>query len=99
MIVVTGTIDVHPEDVWPATTVAAEMVRRTELEVGCISYRFYVDINYLTRFRLYEEWRDEAALAAHMQMPHMKAFLSRIAELRVLERTVVKYEVTDVETV
>lgn len=92
MIVVTGTIDVHPEDVWPATTIAAEMVRRTEMEDGCVSYRFYVDINHLTRFRLYEEWRDEEALAAHMKTPHMEAFLARISDLRILARNVVKYE-------
>lgn len=99
MIVVTGTIDVHPEDVWPTTTIAAEMVRRTEMEVGCISYRFYVDINFLTRFRLYEEWRDEAALAEHMATPHMEAFLARIGDLRILERKVVKYEVSDAQPV
>ena len=99
MIVVTGTIDLHPEDVWPATTVAAEMVRRTEQEDGCISYRFYVDINQLTRFRLYEEWRDEDALAEHLKTPHMKAFLARIAELRVTSRSVVKYEVAEAEPV
>ena len=99
MIVVTGTIDVHPEDVWPATTIAAEMVRRTEMEEGCISYRFYVDINHLTRFRLYEEWRDEAALAEHLRTPHMEAFLARIAELRILERSVIKYEVADPQPV
>ena len=99
MIVVTGTIDIHPEDVWPATTIAAEMVRRTEMEEGCISYRFYVDINQLTRFRLYEEWQSEEALAEHMETPHMAAFLSRIADLRIIDRNVVKYEVTDPQPV
>ena len=58
MIVVTGTIDVHPEDVWPATTIAAEMVRRTEREEGMHFLSLLrADINHLTRFRLYEEWR------------------------------------------
>ncbi|MGB1213313.1 MAG: putative quinol monooxygenase [Pikeienuella sp.] len=99
MIVVTGTIDVHPEDVWPATTIAAEMVRRTEQEEGCISYRFYVDINQLTRFRLYEEWRSKEDLALHMETPHMEAFLARIADLRIIDRTVVRYEVTDAQPV
>lgn len=99
MIVVTGTIDLHPEDVWPATTIAAEMVRRTEQEEGCLSYRFYVDINHLTRFRLYEEWRSEDALAHHMQTPHMEAFLRRIADLRVTSRKVSKYEVTNAQPV
>ena len=32
MIVVTGVIELHPEDVWPAATAAAEMVRHTEQE-------------------------------------------------------------------
>lgn len=95
MIVVTGTIDIHPEDVWPATTIAAEMVRMTEREDGCLSYRFYVDINQLSRFRLYEEWRDEEALAAHMKSPHMQAFLARVADLRILARNVVRYVVTE----
>ncbi len=99
MIVVTGTIELHPEDMWPATTAAGEMVRQTQAEEGCISYRFYVDINFLTRFRLYEEWRDEAALAAHMKTPHMAVFLKAISDLRIVERSICKYEVTDTQPV
>lgn len=99
MIVVTGTIELHPEDMWPATTAAGEMIRQTEKEDGCITYRFCVDINHLTRFRLYEEWRDEAALAAHMKAPHMAEFLARIEKLRVVSRDIVKFEVSETQPI
>ena len=93
MIVVTGVVEIDAEHVWPATTAAAKLVDATEREDGCISYRFSVDILNPRRFRLYEEWRDEAALAAHLKTPHVAEFQKRLKSFRIIERRIVKYEV------
>ena len=74
MIVITGEIELHPEDVWPATYHVARMMEASEAEDGCLCYRFYADLINPRRLRLYEEWRDEAALEAHFQSPHMATF-------------------------
>ena len=90
MIVVTGEIEFHPEDAWPAMAAALAMMEATEKEDGCIVYRFYTDIINTRRFRIYEEWRDDAALEAHFQTEHMAVFRAKIGKLRILERRLVK---------
>lgn len=97
MIIVTGIIEVDAEDVWPVTTAAAKMIRATEAEPGCLSYRFSVDILKSNRFRLYEEWRDEAALEAHFRSPHMAEFRERLKDLRITRREIVKFERPEVQ--
>ncbi|WP_336973783.1 putative quinol monooxygenase [Sphingobium aromaticiconvertens] len=42
-------------------------------EDGCRAYSLHEDIKRPGRFMTYEVWRDEAALAAHMESPTMKA--------------------------
>ncbi len=93
MIVVTGEIEFHPEDAWPAMAAALQLMEATEKEEGCLVYRFYSDILNPRRFRVYEEWRDEAALKAHFEAPHMKIFREKTAKLRVLERRIYKMNV------
>ncbi|MEM7271146.1 MAG: putative quinol monooxygenase [Pseudomonadota bacterium] len=97
MIVVTGVIEVDAEHVWPATTAAAKMVAETEKEDGCITYRFYVDISNTSMFRVYEEWRDDDALAAHFRTPHMAEFQNALKGFRILRRELVKFEVTETQ--
>lgn len=93
MIVVTGEIELHPEDAWAATFAALHMMEASALEDGCIAYRIYSDILNPRRFRIYEEWRDEAALQAHFDTPHMAVFREKLAALRVIDRRVKKMEV------
>ena len=95
MIVITGEIELHPEDVWPATYHAARMMEASAAEDGCICYRFYADLVNPRRFRIYEEWRDEDAPKAHMSSAHMKAFQTALSGLRVVERRLEKFGVTE----
>lgn len=95
MIVVTGIIELDSEHVWPATTAAAKMVAETSREDGCITYSFYVDILNQRRFRIYEEWRDEAALEAHFKTPHMAEFQEALKSFRITERRIHKFEVKE----
>ena len=95
MIVITGEIELHPEDVWPATYHAARMMQASAAEDGCVCYRFYADLLNPRRFRIYEEWLDEAALEAHFNSTHMAKFQEVLKGLRVLERSVKRFEVSE----
>lgn len=95
MIIVTGIIELESEDVWPATTAAAKMVEASEAETGCVSYRFSVDILNPRRFRIYEEWENEAALAAHAASDHMAEFRRKLGALKVTRRQIVKFELPE----
>ena len=97
MIVVTGLVEIDAEHVWPATTAAAKMIEASLKEEGCITYCFYVDITNQRRFRIYEEWASEEALAAHMKTPHMAEFQRVLGEFNILDRQIVKYHVNLVE--
>lgn len=93
MIVITGEIELHPEDAWPATGLALKMMEASAAEDGCYVYRFYADILHPRRLRIYEEWRDEAALDAHFRSPHMAVFQAKMKKLRVLNRRIYRMSV------
>ena len=95
MIVITGEIELHPEDVWPATYHVTRMMEASNKEDGCIIYKFYTDLLNPRRFRLYEEWRDQAALDAHFASEHMAEFQKHLKTFRILDRNIRKFEVTE----
>ncbi|CAE7404724.1 AFT10-1 [Symbiodinium microadriaticum] len=68
-----------------AIDIITPLVADTRKEDGCLSYGFYEDVTEADVFRLYEEWKDEAALDAHMQTPHIAQFNSRISEIGVAD--------------
>ncbi len=94
MIIITGTFEVHPDDVTPAALALDAMASASRLDNGCGTYGFWVDPNCAHRFRAYEEWDDEAAVAAHMATPHAAAFMQALRELRVTSSDVWRYEAT-----
>jgi quinol monooxygenase YgiN len=55
------------------------IVDRTRAEPGCIEFRVSEDAAART-LHLYEEWRDEAALAAHHDQPYTKAVFKAYGE-------------------
>ena len=96
MVIVLGTVEIHPDDVEAAVAVATALVEATRQEPGCIQYAFGRDIAVPTRFWLSECWRDGEALAAHFTTPHMAAFRVALQGLRVSGLSAQRYEVTGV---
>ncbi len=50
-------------------------------EDGCLAYALHEDMKRPGRFVTYEMWRDQEALAAHMQSPTMQSAEPRLKEL------------------
>ena len=88
MIVVTGTFEIAQQDIAAATEAMKIMMAETAREEGCITYRFYPDIEQEGHFRVYEEWETEAALKAHFEAPHMAVFRESLSKIQVLSRDV-----------
>jgi quinol monooxygenase YgiN len=49
-------------------------------EAGVIQYEMHRDRNEPRRFVFIERWADEASFAAHVQAPHIKAYLQKVTD-------------------
>ena len=98
MIIVAGEFVLAPEDAAAARDAAIEVARETRKEAGCLAYRFYADLEEKGRFHVFEIWESLAALQAHFETPHLKAFRARLGGLGLVSREVKRYEAGPGET-
>lgn len=80
MIVVTGSVTAKPGafEVLKAGGVAHSA--RSRGEDGCLSHRCYVDAAEPERLFFYEEWRDMAAVEAHVRHPDTPRIMAAIGK-------------------
>lgn len=95
MIVVSGVIRVAAGSEAEARAAALKVAEATRREEGCISYAFYADLEQPGSFRVFEEWENDAALAAHFKTPHMAAFRETLSGLEFISRQVKRYVVSE----
>jgi quinol monooxygenase YgiN len=57
------------------------LVDPTRAEDGCIGYELLSSLDDELAFTFVEEWRDRAALDAHLQSPHVRAANGRLPGL------------------
>lgn len=74
MIIVSGTASIYPDRREEGLAQAQAMCAASEAEEGCLGYHIYADLADPNRFFIFEQWRDQAALASHFQEPHFRAF-------------------------
>lgn len=92
MIILAGWVD-FPESAAPdAEDAIRTMTAASRAEAGCLEYGFARDLEKPGRFRVFEIWRDEQALAAHRSSEHMARWRERIAALGTTGRDVRQYE-------
>ncbi|MFT7596836.1 MAG: quinol monooxygenase YgiN [Paracoccaceae bacterium] len=91
MLIVTGIIEVGTGDTAAMAAAARDMVAGTVVEAGCHGYEFSQDVSNTTRFRVYEEWEDQAALDAHALTPHMATFRGVLGGLTVVSREIASF--------
>ena len=88
----TGRIDVLKRD--QAIAAAIEMQNATILEDGCISYRFYSDLEDPSLFHVYEEWESMEHLSRHFVAPHMSVWREKQKDFAVGAFEIKKFEAT-----
>ena len=91
-IIVTGTIDLDPAKRDDAIAAALEVMEATRAEEGSVAYTFSTDLSDPGRLHLVEEWASAAAMDAHMQTPHLAAFMGKMAECGVRAANLTKWE-------
>ncbi len=96
-LIVSGKIRINPASRDKALALIEPLVRNTRTEEGCLSYGFYEDVTEPNSFRLYEEWKDQAAREAHMQTANMATFNEGVGTIEVLELEVKFYSADQIE--
>jgi quinol monooxygenase YgiN len=74
MIYVVATAEVKPEHREAFMAGAKACIAETRKEQGCISYDCHASVSEPNRFVFVERWETQAALDAHGQAPHLKAW-------------------------
>ena len=98
-LIVAGRVRVKAELRQEAVDLALAMAAASEGEPGCLSYRFYGDLADPCVFFIFEEWRDEAALAAHFRTPHLLKFQQHIPRLLAEPPSIRKYAIGGIQSV
>jgi len=76
-VTIIGTVTARPECRDELEELLRQQVEPTRAEPGCINYDFHVDAVDPCVFVFYENWIDEDAFQAHLQMPHLRPLLSQ----------------------
>jgi quinol monooxygenase YgiN len=96
VIVVAGTFRVPPAALTEFRGHMLAMLAASRAEDGCLTYSYAEDVAEPGLIRVFETWRDRAALDAHLQTPHLAAWRASWRQHGAGERDLVVYEVAGV---
>jgi quinol monooxygenase YgiN len=94
-LIVAGTFRVPPENAAALAPHMAAMVAASRTEDGCLAYAFARDLTDEGLVHVFELWRDQAALDAHFQTPHMAAWRDARVGLGFHDRDLTRFDVTN----
>ena len=77
MLIIAGHIRTQPSLVEALARDLRAGIPRTLKEDGCFAYNFALDDAAAGTVLVYERWRDQAALDAHLAAPEIAEFLGR----------------------
>ena len=92
-VIVAGTVRVPPENAEALRPHQDAMLAASRAEDGCITYAYAIDVQDPGLIRVFEVWRDQAAIDAHFKAPHMATWRAACAELGVFDRKLSLYDV------
>jgi quinol monooxygenase YgiN len=92
-VIIAGTVRVPPENLAGLKPHMEAMLAASRAEDGCITYSYAEDVAEPGLVRVFEAWRDQAAIDAHFQTTHMAAWRAAWPGFGVSERRLFAYEV------
>lgn len=81
MLTVLARFKAKADKIDAAKAALSALLEPTHQEAGCINYDLHQDHQDPSHFFLYENWQDKSLLDAHLQSPHLQAFLAQQEEL------------------
>lgn len=97
MIVVTAFARIRPDSREQAREAFIRAQTATLKEDGCEAYRFYAAVDDDSSFVAVENWRDVAALQAHLQTPHIAELISALTPVAAAPIDIRAYDATQVD--
>jgi quinol monooxygenase YgiN len=97
-VIVAGTVRVPPANVERFKPHMEAMLTASRAEDGCLAYAYAVDVLDPGLIRVFEAWRDEAALQAHFATAHMAEWRAVWPQFGVSDRRLSLYEVASERT-
>jgi quinol monooxygenase YgiN len=92
-VTIAGTFRVPPQNLAAFKTHMKAMLDASRAEDGCLVYSYAEDVLEPGLIRVFEAWRDQAALDAHIKAPHMAAWRAAWPGAGAGERSLKVYEV------
>jgi quinol monooxygenase YgiN len=74
-------ITAQPDRAAEVKALLLRLITPTRAEAGCLSYELHQSETDPADFVFIEEWRSGAAIAAHMQSPHVQEAFSKVPPL------------------
>jgi quinol monooxygenase YgiN len=93
MLIVAGTVRVPPANLEGLRPQMKAMMAASQAEDGCLDYNYAEDVAEPGLIRVFERWRDQGALDAHFQTPHMAEWRGAWPSFGVSDRRLFAYEV------
>lgn len=92
-VLIGGTFRLPPEAVERFRPHMETMLAKSRAEDGCLTYSYAFDVLEPGLVRVFEAWRDQAALDAHFATAHLAAWRAAGAEHEVSDRRLRIFEV------
>ena len=92
-LIVAGAVRVPPENLDGLRPHMVAMMTATRAEDGCEAYAYAEDVAEPGLIRIFEIWRDQAALDAHFKTAHMAAWRALWPSFGVTDRDLKAYEI------
>jgi len=92
-VIIAGTVRVPPQNLVALRPHQLAMLAASRAEDGCLTYSYGEDVAEPGLIRVFEIWRDQAAIDAHFKAPHMATWRAACAEHGVFDRQLSRYEV------
>jgi quinol monooxygenase YgiN len=93
MLIIAGTLRVPPEKLAAFKPHMEKMLLASRAEPGCITYSYAIDVQDSGLVRVFEAWRDQAAIDAHFKAPHLAEWRASWPKFGVSDRKLSLYEV------
>ena len=98
-LIVAGTLRLPAQNLEGFRHEMRAMVEATRAEAGCIEYSYAQDVLDPGLIRVFEIWRDEAALDDHLVSNHMSRWRAAWPDFGVTERRLSAFDVSDERTI